>query len=57
MSREGKTIYRNADRIINTHDILISFYSFHILNIDVNHIKIMYIIMMKINQYDWGINY
>ena len=41
MSREDNHKFRKADNIINLHDIVISFNLFHILNIDVNHIKIL----------------
>ena len=41
MSTEDNTIFRNADRILNLHDIVIYFNLFHILNIDVNHNKML----------------
>ena len=46
MSRDGNPRFRSNDSIINLHDIVISFKLFHILNIDVNHIKIF------MNNYD-----
>ena len=58
LSREGNHQFRKAVSIINLHAIVISFNLFHILNIDVNHIK------MLINNNDadgliryWGIRY
>ena len=58
MSREDNHKFRKAHNIINLHDIVISFNLFHILNLDVNHIK------MLINNNDanglvryWGIRY
>ena len=41
MSREDNHKFKRIDRIINQHDIIISFNLFHILNIDVNHIKML----------------
>ena len=41
MSREDNHKFKRVDRIINLHDIIISFNLFHILNIDVNHIKML----------------
>ena len=58
MSREGNNTFRKAVTIINLHSIVISFKLFHILNIDVNHFK------MLIHNNDanglvryWGIRY
>ena len=51
-------MFRKAGNIINLHDIVISFTLFHILNIDINFVK------MLINNNDanglvryWGIRY
>ena len=51
-------MFRKAGNIINLHDIVISFTLFHILNIDINVVK------MLINNNDanglvryWGIRY
>ena len=41
MFREGRHKFRKAVGIINLYAIVISFNSFHILNIDVNHIKML----------------
>ena len=41
MYREDNHKFKRVDRIINLHDIIISFNLFHILNIDVNHIKML----------------
>ena len=58
LSREYNHKFRKSDDIINLHDIVLSFNLFHILNIEVNHIK------MLINNNDtdglvkyWGIRY
>ena len=41
MSREGNHKFRKAVSMINMHAIVISFNLFHILNIYVNHIKML----------------
>ena len=41
MFREGNHKFRKAVSIINLYAIVISFNLFHILNIDVNHIKML----------------